>query len=450
MRPTVITGLLAALPLAAMLAAPATAAPYEFEFTIEDYAIETAPWTAIQFFGELENTGTMLDTVDIDVVPYLPAGWSASLCVNGKCVPPPIATELGPGEVAIIDVLVFVGGTADAGTVDLVGGSRIGWVVKTEILAAFDDVPSIMIVDDDAGASYESYMLDAVEAAGYKAHVWNADSLGRPGERTPDYWAVLWTTADGGAGYLTSSDEQDMMDHLDGGGNLLLASAGFLTSRGGQTTFTSDYLHLTSWIDDAGGTTMSGVAADPVSDGMSLDIGSGPFSSAATDRMTPDGGATTIFTEGGGATGLRVENDGHRLVFLAFPFENVSTTSPDPDNQDTLTARILDWFDPPVAGIEEPTGAIAGLQILNTSPNPFTSSTAIGFSLASGDRVRLDVYDVTGQMVTTLVEEHRSAGRHSAAWNGRDDGGRVVASGIYFCRLSGGLGADVEKVLLVR
>jgi hypothetical protein len=62
----------------------------------------------------------------------------------------------------------------------------------------------------------------------------------------------------------------------------------------------------------------------------------------------------------------------------------------------------------------------------------------------------LIVYDVLGRKVRALVEGHREAGSHTALWNGRDDRGRELKSGVYFCVLEAGRFSDTMKMVLTR
>ena len=64
--------------------------------------------------------------------------------------------------------------------------------------------------------------------------------------------------------------------------------------------------------------------------------------------------------------------------------------------------------------------------------------------------VRLEVYDLTGRRVRTLVDESRPAGRYEVTWNGTDDNGARVASGTYFYRLQAGSFTRTEKMTLVK
>jgi hypothetical protein len=69
-------------------------------------------------------------------------------------------------------------------------------------------------------------------------------------------------------------------------------------------------------------------------------------------------------------------------------------------------------------------------------PNPFNPSTTIAFELKAPGRVTLEVFDVGGRHVVTLVDEELVAGRHDVPWQGRDKNGRAVVSGVYLYRLS--------------
>ncbi len=68
-------------------------------------------------------------------------------------------------------------------------------------------------------------------------------------------------------------------------------------------------------------------------------------------------------------------------------------------------------------------------------PNPFNPSTTIGFTLTEAGRVELKIYDVAGRVVRTLLTRDCDAGEHSAVWDGCDDRGHRMTSGVFFARL---------------
>lgn len=83
-------------------------------------------------------------------------------------------------------------------------------------------------------------------------------------------------------------------------------------------------------------------------------------------------------------------------------------------------------------------------------PNPFNPRTEIAFELSQRQRARLDVYDVGGRHVRTLVDEVREPGTHRVIWDGTDGSGRAVASGIYLYRLRGDTRTLTRRMLLLR
>ncbi|MDD4858323.1 MAG: T9SS type A sorting domain-containing protein, partial [Candidatus Krumholzibacteria bacterium] len=83
-------------------------------------------------------------------------------------------------------------------------------------------------------------------------------------------------------------------------------------------------------------------------------------------------------------------------------------------------------------------------------PNPFNPSTRISYSLKAATRVSLRIYNISGRLVRVLVDSTEPMGAHEAVWNGKDNTGRSVASGIYFYRLDAGAFSATRKMVLIR
>ncbi len=83
-------------------------------------------------------------------------------------------------------------------------------------------------------------------------------------------------------------------------------------------------------------------------------------------------------------------------------------------------------------------------------PNPFNPTTEVCFALPQPCEVSLIVYNITGQVVATLVDEYIEAGEHSVVWDSRDGSGRPVATGVYFYRLVTGDFSATRKMVLVK
>jgi hypothetical protein len=83
-------------------------------------------------------------------------------------------------------------------------------------------------------------------------------------------------------------------------------------------------------------------------------------------------------------------------------------------------------------------------------PNPFNPETAISFDLKDRQRVRVEIFNVKGQLVRILVDEVMESCQHELIWNGRDSGGKAVASGIYHCRMLAGEYKASKRMMMLK
>ena len=113
---------------------------------------------------------------------------------------------------------------------------------------------------------------------------------------------------------------------------------------------------------------------------------------------------------------------------------------------DDLTVQVIGT----TTGIAAGNGLPKTYELENNYPNPFNPSTNIKYGVPRDGYVSLVIYNVLGQQVKNLVDMPRSAGRYEVTWDGRDNAGRTVGTGVYFYRLQAGEGGIVKKMLLLK
>ncbi len=128
------------------------------------------------------------------------------------------------------------------------------------------------------------------------------------------------------------------------------------------------------------------------------------------------------------------------------------------DNANLLTAGTdgkplgdLNWFGL-ATSVEssEQTGAPEDFVLLQNYPNPFNPTTSIVYQIAKPVEVKLSIYNVHGQKIRTLVNERKGAGSHTVRWDGKDQFGRAVASGLYLYKLEAGKFVQTQKMLFMK
>ncbi|HPN40910.1 MAG TPA: choice-of-anchor J domain-containing protein, partial [Candidatus Cloacimonadota bacterium] len=99
---------------------------------------------------------------------------------------------------------------------------------------------------------------------------------------------------------------------------------------------------------------------------------------------------------------------------------------------------------------DDPTIPTIGTRLQGNYPNPFNPETTIRFSVKEATPVTIEIYNTKGQLVKTLINEAKEAGNHSVVWNGKDNSGRSVSSGVYFYKMNAGKYSSTKKMIMMK
>ncbi|NUO80118.1 T9SS type A sorting domain-containing protein [candidate division KSB1 bacterium] len=176
-----------------------------------------------------------------------------------------------------------------------------------------------------------------------------------------------------------------------------------------------------------------------------------------------DVGFRVNYTAGAGVT---IQNGGGNLRGRSY-YQFVHPTKVNSDGSITwpsaFTFPTLQWMDsdltvedPPdlftPTSVAEPENgaAIKTFSLSQNYPNPFNPETTIKYQVANKSHVRIEVYNVMGQLLARLVDRQQVQGAHTIQWNGRDFTGKQVPSGMYFIKMTAGSFEQLRKMALIR
>ena len=105
-----------------------------------------------------------------------------------------------------------------------------------------------------------------------------------------------------------------------------------------------------------------------------------------------------------------------------------------------------DWIPQKIVSAE----SVSPFKLFQNYPNPFNPITDIQYALPTDCQVKLVIFNVLGQKIRTLVNEHQTRGFKNVRWDGKSDGGSEVSTGIYFYKLQAGNFTETKKMLLLK
>jgi len=239
---------------------------------------------------------------------------------------------------------------------------------------------------------------------------------------------------------LTSAQGQELANYLNNGGRVYM--------EGGDTWYydpatPAHALFNIQGIEDGGGDLnnllgQSGTFTEGLTFNYSGD-------NSYIDRISPSGSAFTIFKNQSPAYNNAVAYDegNYRTIGSSFEFGGLSATS---TSIDYLMHLYLDFFGLESIWVSVPEGVTTEVSVGHPYPNPFTGETNLSFSLEEAGNISIDVYNMSGQKISSLVNADFNAGSHTITWNAGSEG---VSEGIYYLRMQTENNVITRKVIMM-
>lgn len=326
--------------------------------------------------------------------------------------------------------------------------------------------PDVIVVDDDGGASIESFVVDWLDDLGHEVQVWDAT---RKGSLAPSRVArfegtapIVWLTGADEDGTIEPGDKDSLSTLIDIGHGVVLSGQYVGDELGSDDTWLSERFGAQHIDDTVEMPYLEGEAGDPITDGMLIQlitIGGGQVQNSPGEVVATSEHATPILHYAGledTYAAIRNNNGAARTVFIEFGIEGINDTEGFTGPEDFLES-VLAWVGMPVGigGEDGPPGlpGPARLELAQNAPNPFNPRTVIRFTVpveAADEKVTLAIFDGAGRRVRTLVNRSLVPGHHAVTWDGTTDAGGPAASGRYVYRLITANDSESRSMLLIK
>jgi len=335
-----------------------------------------------------------------------------------------------------------------------------GFVLDFDLFEA-----QVLLVDDDGGSTYEESYLLSLDRVGLRRRTFSvADSGTTPSAVLATFTQrphLIWFTGTETTNALTSAEGLAIIDHLEAGGEAIITGQNIAEYAAAGDPLLEDYLGI-QFGNNESTVLLRGFPDDFIGKGGQYLLVGGAGNQTSKDYLSivPGGlGTLTRTLYFAGATGDSSKIAGVSVLgpgaswgvtYFSFGLEGFGSAL-----LDTFVVRSRRFFDV-LADVPNVNHALLpeSYSLEQNYPNPFNPSTRITYALPVESNATLTVYDITGRLVATLFEGEQEAGVHSVFWNGRNDKGNQVASGLYLYKLeaSGGAGQVTltRKMLLLK
>ncbi len=319
----------------------------------------------------------------------------------------------------------------------------------------------ILLVEDDGAAELSDYYKDVMELLGIPYRYWNTTAGQVPGDTLSKYSRVIWYTGSEFGNSLFREGTAALQQYLDNGGRLFI-NGSLLAFSIRDSSFLSDYLYtkyisfntelhhlvphgatevlgtLNFWLSTEGKNNQSLKGEiDPLPPAQSL---------LFYDTGTVEGPGN-ILSSGTGA--LAVSTDHYRSVLFSFGWEGIENK----DLRQMAFINVMNWLQGDFASVPGENENLASLpdnfDLKQNYPNPFNPATTIKFDVPNTGNMSLKIFNLLGQEIKRLIDTKMQAGRHTITWDGADNFGRTVSSGVYLYQMKADNYQKTRKMILL-
>lgn len=330
-----------------------------------------------------------------------------------------------------------------------------------------DGSGQILVMDDNAGGEAAT-VATWLGNAGYTVTVKAATATGA-GDLAAKQ-AVVFLSGNNGSPLASGTVRQIVKNWVAGGGRLLIegGETGYSALLDpGYPSFASGVLHASSWLGDysgnlvaAAGQTAHDVLNQPLV--VAPPVGLTYSTESDQDAIAPMPDALLVLDNANlsGTAGALVFDDNPidpaaQVIYYAFALSALTDQAQARALVVNALAHLLDTGMPTGIGDDSHDAATTPprlARLLGVVPNPFSTGTVVRIEMGQAGPARLDVYDVRGRLVRCLIDGRSglAAGPHEFSWDGRNERGRRVSSGVYFVRLAACGVVECGKLTLVR
>ena len=311
--------------------------------------------------------------------------------------------------------------------------------------------PDLLLVDDDAGDTLEAFYMSAFDSLGLVYETWDVAAQGDVGDILNGYPMVVWFTGDTRQEATSSDNVESLVNYLDAGGHLLVTSQDFVQSLADRDE-ANDILLLNNYLKVDYQTRESSHIVEGETggffDGRQFLTGGngGAYNQISQDALTMlDGGTQQLSYSSGTIAGVGVLTSGYAALTIGFGIEGISNNYPDYDHREDILAAAREYLFSFTSIDDNEAFLPASLSLSQNYPNPFNARTIISYSLTEQTDVRIDIYDILGRLVTTLVNTNQQAGKYQAQWDASGE-----SSGVYFYRITAGDKTETRQMILLK